>query len=330
MIGDPAVNGTSPIKRRRRRSQAEMAAIKDAIYSILEEDHPQTVRQVFYRLTSIGAIEKTEAEYKRTVCRLLADMRRAGDIPYTWLADATRWRRKPRTYDSMEDALRRTAETYRRSLWDGAGDAVEVWLEKEALAGVLVEVTDEWDVPLMVTRGYASMSFLHSAAEEIRYRGMELGQRTQLYYFGDRDPSGQDIQRAIVSGIGESLISLGVGSADYQRPDDPWPVAVFNAFATFNRIAVTEEQIEELSLPTRPTKKADTRSKGFTGDSVEVDAIPAAHLRLLAEEAIEGHVDAHQLQVLKKVEAEERAGLEQIVATLGTSVRTDNSRGAST
>ena len=78
--------------------------------------------------------------------------------------------RRPITYSSVEDALKRTAETYRRALWDDAPVCVEIWLEKEALAGVLVDVTDEWDVPLMVTRGYPSMSFLYSAAEAIKER----------------------------------------------------------------------------------------------------------------------------------------------------------------
>ena len=80
-------------------------------------------------------IAKTEAEYKRTVVRLLGDMRKDGTIPYTWLADATRWMRKPRTHSSAEAALKRTAELYRRALWDDSDTVPEVWLEKEALAG---------------------------------------------------------------------------------------------------------------------------------------------------------------------------------------------------
>jgi hypothetical protein len=72
-------------------------------------------------------------------------MRREGQIPYHWLADATRWMRRPITYSSAEGALQRTAETYRRALWDESDIAVELWSEKEALAGVLVDVTDRWD-----------------------------------------------------------------------------------------------------------------------------------------------------------------------------------------
>lgn len=302
--------GTSPI-RRRRRTKAEMESVRLAISDILVVDHPMTVRQLFYALVVVGVIAKTEREYKNTVCRLLAKMRRFGEIPYSWLADATRWQRKPRTFSSMEQALRRTAQTYRRALWDDAPVAVEVWLEKEALAGVLVGVSDEWDVPLMVTRGYPSMSFLYSAAEEIMGRA-DHGQRTIIYYFGDRDPSGVDIDRSIIRGIGEALDSIDEGSAGWD--DDGNPEFTFECFADFERIAVTPQQIAAWNLPTRPTKKSDSRSKSFKGDSVELDAIPPDQLRSLARQVIEQHVDQRQLEVLQVAEAEERRVLERMAA----------------
>ena len=77
--------GASPIKRR-RRTKREMRAIREAIYEAVEVDRPMTVRQVFYRLVSNGAIRKTEAEYQ-TVVRLLSSMRRAGEIPFGWIAE---------------------------------------------------------------------------------------------------------------------------------------------------------------------------------------------------------------------------------------------------
>ncbi len=95
-----------------------MRRIRFAIHDVLNQGGPMTVRQVFYQLVSLGVIHKTEIEYKHTVVRLLTEMRRARLIPFGWIADNTRWMRKPRTYCSMEQALRRTAEAYRRSLWD--------------------------------------------------------------------------------------------------------------------------------------------------------------------------------------------------------------------
>jgi hypothetical protein len=131
--------------------------------------------------------------------RLLGEMCRAKEIPFGWIADNTRWMRKPTTYSSLSDMLERSAEFYRRALWDESDVYVEIWLEKDALAGVLYDATAEWDVPLMVTRGYASISYLHSAAEAIQQRG----KRACLYYFGDYDPSGIDITRAVEQGIRE-------------------------------------------------------------------------------------------------------------------------------
>ena len=91
----------------------------------------------------------------------------------------------------------------------------------------------------------------------------------------------------------------------------------FADYASFERVAVTEEQIAEWNLQTRPTKKSDTRSKKFKGASVELDAIPPAKLRELAAQIIERHVDRERLKVLAVAEEEERKGLEQIADRLG-------------
>ena len=181
-----------------RRTKAEIARIKCWIYQLCEDMHPMTVRQLFYQLTTHGVIDKTEAEYKQTVCRLTANMRLAGELPWHWLADNTRWIRKPKTYGGLDDCLEQAQPAYRRSLWDPntSDQYVEVWLEKDALSGVLYEVTREYDVPLMVTRGYPSLSYLQSAAATIE-RELEdrWGGEATIYYFGDFDPSGVDISR---------------------------------------------------------------------------------------------------------------------------------------
>jgi hypothetical protein len=274
------VSRSSPTKHR-RRTRADIDRIKDAICDALNADWPMTIRQLFYRLVSTGVIDKTEAEYKTTVVRLLGEMRRSGAVPFEMIADNTRWMRKPRTYSSLGAALRRSAETYRRSVWDQQDAYVEVWLEKDALAGVLIDVTDPWDVPLMVTRGYASLSYLHGAAETIAAQGKPAF----LYYFGDHDPSGVDITRAVEEGIREFAPEADI---------------------TFERVAVTRRQIEELSLPTRPTKGTDSRSKGFDGGSVEVDAIPPARLKALVERCITAHIDADAHARLMETETAER------------------------
>ena len=85
---------SSPTKRGRRRSNADMQTIRDAIQAVVNEHAPVTVRQVFYQLVTQGVIDKTEAEYKGTICRLLVMMRRDGSIEYHDIADNTRWQRQ--------------------------------------------------------------------------------------------------------------------------------------------------------------------------------------------------------------------------------------------
>jgi hypothetical protein len=89
-------------RKRLRRTKATIAGIRTAIIDILTEDNPQTVRQVFYALTVRGKIVKDEAEYHRTVVRLLGELREAGTIPFEWIADNTRWQRKPTTFVGLE------------------------------------------------------------------------------------------------------------------------------------------------------------------------------------------------------------------------------------
>lgn len=307
---------SSPIKRP-RRTKADIVRLRDTIASVVDEVKPATVRQVFYQLVSRGVIAKSEAEYKNTVCRLLAEMRRDGQISYYDIADNTRWMRKPDTYTSLPSMLHHAQYAYRRALWDDQDAYVEIWLEKEALAGVLVDVTAEWDVPLMVTRGYPSLSFLHSAAEQIR----ATEKPTFLYYFGDRDPSGVDIPRNVLMTILELLVPEVVESfSGDKKAEAGLRLAKLYERETplhFEVVAVTSEQIEQLNLPTRPTKKSDSRAKSFEGESVEVDAIPPATLRQLARDCIEQHIDQERLARTLHVEDLERETLAKIAGGLG-------------
>ncbi len=275
------VYGPRSIKPRPRRSKAEIQRMRDAIYETLRIDNPQTIRGCFYQLTVNGAIEKTEREYKGTVIRLLVEMRVDGTVPFDWISDNTRWQRKPRTWSNMQQALNNTARTYRRALWDDQEAYVEIWCEKDALAGVLLEETAKWDVPLMVSRGFASITYLHECAQAIAAQGKPA----HIYYFGDHDPSGVAIDRAIERRLRQFA------------PD---------AEIHFDRVAVTPEQIRTWNLPTRPTKKTGTHHKGFKGRSVEVDSIPAAKLRELVRGCIERHVDQRQLEITRVAERSEK------------------------
>jgi hypothetical protein len=175
-----------------------MGQVHEAILEALAQDSRMTVRQVFYCLVSSGWIDKTELQY-RAVMRALSEMRRDGRIPFESVADNTRRPMKYTSYPNLEAALRVAREGYFRSRWENQAAYVEVWLEKDALSGVVFPITGELDVPLMVTRGYPSISFLHGAAETIASKGRPCF----LYYFGDFDPSGVDITRSVEDGIRE-------------------------------------------------------------------------------------------------------------------------------
>lgn len=276
----------SPVKRR-RSTKAEVEQRRESLLDIVSEMQPMTVRQVFYQATVRSIIEKTEAGYTK-VQTDLALMRRAGELPYEWLADNTRWQRKPRTFNSVEEALKQTAQLYRKNLWASADAYVEIWLEKDALAGVVWPVTAAYDVPLMVARGYASLSFLHTAAEFIN----DLTVPAYIYHLGDYDPSGVNAAEKIE----QTLRELAPYAEIY-----------------FVRIAVTPGQIQEWNLPTRPTKASDTRAKNFGEISVELDAIEPEVLRTIVEAAIELHLPSEQLEVLKAAEESERELITSLV-----------------
>jgi hypothetical protein len=163
-----------------------------ALLAIVAEIRPATVRQVFYQAVVRGLIEKTELAYRK-VQRTLVDLRRGQEMPYGWITDGTRWMRKPTTFDTLEQALKHTAVTYRKALWADSPDYVEVWIEKDALAGAVLPITSEFDVPLMVARGFASLSFLAEAAEYMD----SLDKQVFVYQLGDHDPSGVAAGEAI-------------------------------------------------------------------------------------------------------------------------------------
>jgi hypothetical protein len=170
-----------------------------ALLEITATMQPMTVRQIFYQATIRGLVDKSEAGYGK-VQRALVDLRRAGRLPYDWIADNARWQRKPRSWRDPAEAVRQTARFYRKALWADIDEYVEVWLEKDALSAVVFDVTAEFDVPLMVARGYASLSFLHEAAQAIR----QENRPTYIYHLGDFDPSGVNAADKIESTLRNS------------------------------------------------------------------------------------------------------------------------------
>lgn len=247
-----------------------------------------TIRQVFYQLVSKDAITKDEAGYKK-VMRQIRDMRRVKLIPYSWVADNTRWVRRPNTYRDATQFLEDQCRHYKKSVWESQPNDIEIWCEKDALAGVIGDVTYSWDVPLYVAKGYSSDTLAYNAVNAHQDKGKPV----RIYYFGDWDPSGVQMAHDLEKKIRAFASEMGVD-------------------ITFERCAVLPGQIKWWKLPTRPTKKSDPRYKNFEGESVELDAIPPKHLQDLVTGIIRSNIDTGLYDRTLQIEKVERENLEQV------------------
>jgi hypothetical protein len=123
--------------------------------------------------------------------------------------------------------------------WKGQSNYVEVWVEKDALVGVVGSICNKLDVPYFSCRGYVSQSEMWGAAQ--RLREIDRNNRyTHIIHLGDHDPSGIDMTRDI-----EERLST------------------FGSHVEIHRIALTMEQIRTFNPPPNPTKLTDARAKGY-------------------------------------------------------------------
>jgi hypothetical protein len=176
---------------------AKTIQLIDAAVEILRAHHPMTVRQVYYQLVSRQDLENNISRYKAT-CNLLVDARKDGVIPWEWIEDRLR---RPRTVGMWEN-LNTFAETalraYRRDVWDMQPTYLEVWLEKDALSGIFEDILRPYGVTLNVGRGYDGWSSIYKAA-----RRLGTGKEVTILYFGDFDPSGEDMFRSLIDRLAE-------------------------------------------------------------------------------------------------------------------------------
>src|SRR5215210_3240585 len=286
-----SIYGASTIKRS-RRSRSEIEALDAALVEIVEQFNPATVRQVFYQAVNRRLVPKSETKGYRVVQRRLVSLRESGEVPYGYIVDGTRYVHGHQRYNDLDEFTNYAAGLYRKDYWATSDVNVEVWLEKDALKGVLIPtVVNECGLGLHVTRGFASITYLQEAAEDI-----EMDERpTYVYVLTDFDPSGVSIAEKV-----EEELTSRASFSDI----------------TVKRLAVDREQIERWNLPTRPTKSTDTRASKFRRihgtDSVELDAIPPDQLRQLVKNAIDSHMEPWRLKQFQMVEREERETLRNI------------------
>jgi hypothetical protein len=284
------------------------AGLADKAVEILERERPMTLRQLFYRLVSAGVIANAPKEYKR-LGGVATRLREEGVVPFAWIVDHVRSTLKPSSWSGLADFGDAVRRSYRKDFWSGLDHCVEVFVEKDAVAGAIQPVTHEYDVRLHVCRGYASLSFVGEIAEQWK----RIGKPVFAYYVGDFDPSGFDIERDLAEKL-ERYSGREFRSVD----DDPGP----NAF-NWERLAVVGEDFDDHNLIRLPlkTKKggaySDNRAAGFIRehgqDCAEVDALPPTELRFRVREAVEGHIDQEHWARLQNAERAEQATLEAFV-----------------
>jgi hypothetical protein len=302
--------GASTIRRRRTRGEIEQ--LERQILDVLEEDHPQSVRHVFYRLTNPRLpepIDKTELGYRVAQHRLTL-MRRTSQIPYGWISDATRRGYHTFTYANGADFLSWHIGAYRADLWADADEYVETWCESRSIAGVIENDCRELAISLYPCGGFSSITFAYEAAQLMRhecgswqehlnyedvhqcYTGFEQRKRAVIIYIGDYDPAGVLIDRSLETELRQHL------PAGFRLE--------------FIRLAITPEQIAEYDLPTKPRKLSERRAL-HVEHTVEAEAMPAGILRRLLRERIESYLPEGSLEVAKAAEESEREHLRRWV-----------------
>ena len=265
-------------------AHAKTRRMLDIAIEVLTAHHPMTVRQVYYQLVSRHVVKNTRGQYQ-AVSNLLVGARKSGAIPWAWIEDRTR---RPRPVPMWPDlaAFAETARrSYRRDVWPTQQAYLEVWLEKDALSGILQDALTAYGVTLNVGRGFDGWDSIRIAAD--RYGD---GDDVTVLYFGDFDPSGEDMVRS----LRERLATLGCT-----------PEIV--------KCALTYDDIARYRLPPDFTKATDSRAAAFVakwGDvAVELDALPLDVLtaRLVAD--VEARMDLAALAAVRSVETSERARL---------------------
>lgn len=271
--------------------------------AILEEYQPtpMSLRQVYYQLVARQVIENRESSYKG-LSRKLVEARREGIIPWEWLEDRTRHARGGgHFYSDPSQYLAvlkyNAANGYARDVWDVQADYVEVWVEKDALSGLFADAIAPYDLTLNVGKGFSSASEVYLVAKRLKAEADRTGRTPIMLYFGDFDPSGEDMVRDLRCRL----------------LDD------FGCTVDMSKCALTYEQVQQYNLPPDFTKAKDSRAKKHIeryGDiAVELDALRPDVLRQMITTAVESVLDMDALNTLRYHEEQERAALRAALLT---------------
>lgn len=260
--------------------------------SIIEEYQDQrlrlTLRQLYYQLVSRNIItnEKKSAAH---LSALISNARLAGLVDWDAIEDRIRQPRYQSEFENIGSLIEAAIYAYRLPRWSGQKYYVELWVEKDALAGVLEPLAKEFHVTMMVNRGYSSQSAMYESANRFIDRGVSKNKKPILFYLGDHDPSGEDMVRDI-----ENRLKLF----------EVYDIEV-------RKLALTMNQIERYNPPPNPVKVKDSRSvaysRKFGTSSWEIDALRPELLTSIIRSAFEGVIDKDKMaKVIDKEDQDKR------------------------
>lgn len=271
--------------------RADSLRLIEIINSVIEEYTAQgydlTLRQVYYQLVARDYIPNNERSYKNTG-NLINDARLAGLIDWTAIQDRTRNIRQNSHWNSPASIMNSALHSYAIDTRRDQPNYVEVWVEKDALIGIVQQIASVLDVPCFSCRGYVSASEMWSAAQ--RFIGQDHRERRVILHLGDHDPSGKDMTRDIADRL-----------------------ELFGADVEVQRIALNWDQIDEFNPPPNPAKLSDSRARAyieeFGTESWELDALEPKVLTSLIRTSVADLTDAGLLERASAKERNDKAEL---------------------
>jgi hypothetical protein len=250
-----------------------------------------TVRQLYYRLVSVYGMTNDVAHYKKVVNAMI-DARWKETVEFEVFIDRERnmygeTEAEPVEFQTKveqgKEQVMAWMEAYHLNRWENQPEYIEVWIEKKALQGVFESPCRRFAVGLAPCKGYPSLTFVNDAAKRFT-EAIDREQIPNILYFGDYDPSGEDIPRSIVDNLSRMGCDVEV-----------------------ERIALNQQQITEMYLPSAPAKLTDSRTKNWNGTGVvELDAVEPTTLTEMVTAAIRRYFDSSLHDELKERESIER------------------------
>lgn len=279
-------------KKFRENSLNLIMRVNNVIEEYKKQGYSLTLRQVYYQMVARDIIENNERSYKN-LGSLINDARLAGLIDWEAIEDRTRNLRERSKWENPSEIINSAAWSYHIDYWEGQENYIEVWVEKDALVGIVGRVCEKLDVNYFSCRGYVSQSEMWVASQRLKRREAE-GKNIILLHLGDHDPSGIDMSRDIMDR------QVLFGSLEIN----------------FDRLALNMNQIDQYNPPPNPTKVTDSRSSRYIdkfGYSCwELDALEPQVISELIEISIKKFRDNDRYSLVKEREEEEIEELENI------------------